>query len=54
MVGRTKELCNTEDKICYFIIVLRCGKVILAFGPCANVRQANAATALVPPLGAAR
>jgi hypothetical protein len=34
--------------------ILRCGKVILAFGPCANVRQANAATALVPPLGAAR
>jgi hypothetical protein len=22
MVGRTKELCNTEDKICYFIIVV--------------------------------
>lgn len=28
------------------IFQLRCGKVILAFGPCANVRQANAATAL--------
>ena len=27
-------------------LYLRCGKVILAFGPCANVRQANAATAL--------
>ena len=35
-------------------IRLRCGKVILAFGPCANVRQANAATALAQQLVAAR
>jgi RNase_H superfamily len=33
---------------------LRCGKVILAFGPCANVRQANAATALAQQRVAAR
>src|SRR5262249_42755365 len=33
---------------------LRCGKVILAFGPCEDVRQANGATALAPQPVAAR
>src|SRR6516162_4972437 len=34
--------------------LLRCGKVILVFGPCADVRQANAVTALAQKLAAAR
>jgi hypothetical protein len=33
---------------------LRCGKVILVSGPCADVRQANAATALAQKEAAAR
>ena len=33
---------------------LRCGKVILVFGPCADVRQANGATDLGPQRAAAR
>jgi len=36
------------------IYLLRCGKVILVFGPCADVRQANAVTALAQKLAAAR
>jgi len=35
-------------------IYLRCGKVILAFGPCEDVRQANGATALAQKPVAAR
>src|SRR5207244_13492384 len=34
--------------------VLRCGKVILVFGPCEDVRQANAATTLVRKPAVAR
>src|SRR5467141_519657 len=34
--------------------ILRCGKVILSFEPCANVRQANGVIALVQKLVAAR
>ena len=33
---------------------LRCGKVILFFGPCENIRQANGATALARQPVAAR
>jgi hypothetical protein len=35
-------------------LILRCGKVILVFGPCADVRQANGVTALGPQQAAAR
>jgi hypothetical protein len=37
---------RTDGGITDIVGVLRCGKVILAFGPCADVRQANGATAL--------
>ena len=37
-----------------YTLYLRCGKVILVFGPCEDVRQASAATALAQTQAAAR
>ena len=55
------ESANADNILTYkkiFVLAhrsnLRCGKVILVFGPCADVRQANGATDLGPQRAAAR
>jgi NAD(P)-dependent dehydrogenase (short-subunit alcohol dehydrogenase family) len=55
-IGRATALTFAREgaKLVIADMNLRCGKVILAFGLCEDVRQANGATTLAQPPVAAR